>query len=185
MALTQRAFSELLRQSYPEAHARFTELTALRRPGRGWVSPHHQEHKPEREAAAIGQLLQRWDRLEDAQRIELTRLAGRGVPLADVYDYQLNRTTYRDPNTGQQVHPPTGPGSHWKPYIEPPTTDAAQVRQATEAVSRMISDWEVRTTSWQDTAQPAPGSPRPATAQDSPRASTTRGAAKSGPQQGV
>ncbi|MGW6280865.1 hypothetical protein [Kribbella sp. NPDC055071] len=184
MALTQRQFSELLRQSYPDAHTRFTELVALRRPGRGWASPRNYENRPEREAAAIGQLLQRWDRLDDDVRIELTRLAGRGAPLADVYnfcDYRSRQTFYRDHTTGKHLRPPTGPAG-WKPYLEPPTTDATQ---ATEAVSRMVSDWQVRTWSGQDLAQPAPGSPRPPGAQDPSRPSTGRGTAKDGPQQGI
>jgi hypothetical protein len=213
MPLTQRQFSEILRQSYPDAFHRAMHPEDASHPAQRrssdrdpeWGLPNVYADPVDRAGAAVNQIVSNWDRLRTGDQLLLTQLASSEAPLADVYNvqnYRMNQTMVTEMPT-RDVSGNVSKGKvliwgnveRWDPYLEPPGQDRAQRQNQESAARTRVNDILNNSTVWKTAAQqdmarfteaqPPAGSPRPAGAQDAPRATTTRDSGKSGPQQGI
>jgi hypothetical protein len=158
MAMSTQEFAALLGRSYPDALNRAGEIKS--QPGHlGFRSPNLYQDPLDRQAAAIGGLLEVWDRLDELDQSEATRLAVQDMPLATVYnfvDYRQNQTIVFDPVAGREDRNP--PESSWQPYVEPPTRDPDALRAVASQTGRLVDAADQRTRPLRDLrAQPGAG----------------------------
>ena len=156
--MSTQEFAALLGRSHPEALNRAGEIKS--QPGHlGFRSPNLYQDPLDRQAAAIGRLLEVWDRLDGLDQSEAAQLAAQNMPLATVYnfvDYRQNQTVVFDPVAGREFRNP--PESSWQPYVEPPTRDPDVLHKVASQTGRLVDAADQRTRHLRDQqAQPGAG----------------------------